>query len=153
MESLEQIKTRVEAAVPGASLTVVPNPGPAGQESLVLDHPHAVEVATFLRDDPKLQFDYCSNVTGVDWLDRVVKTKVAVKMVVDGEEKDVTETHEESIAGYLEAVYHLYSIEKRHGPLVIRLRIPPASKTPWPRVPRLKFGVRDAHRYQQNRLQ
>ena len=122
MESLEQIKTRVEAAVPGASLTVVPNPGPAGQESLVLDHPHAVEVATFLRDDPKLQFDYCSNVTGVDWLDRVVKTKVPVKMVVDGEEKEVTETHEESIAGYLEAVYHLYSIEHRHGPLVIRLR-------------------------------
>ena len=122
MMNLEQIKKRAEEAVPGASLTVVPNPGPAGQDSLVLDHPHAVEVATFLRDDPELQFDFCTNVTGVDWLDRVVKTKVKVKMVVDGEEKEVTETREESVAGYLEAVYHLYSIELRHGPLVIRLR-------------------------------
>ena len=121
-ESLEQIKERVEAAVPGASLTLVPNPGPAAQDSLVLDHAHAVEVATFLRDDPELRFDYCSNVTGVDWLDRVEKRKVRVMRVVDGEEREIAEMHEERSAGYLEAEYHLYSMEKKHGPIVVRLR-------------------------------
>jgi NADH-quinone oxidoreductase subunit C len=121
-ESLEQIKERVEAAVPGASLTLVPNPGPAAQDSLVLDHAHAVEVATFLRDDPELRFDYCSNVTGVDWLDRVEKRKVRVMRVVEGEEREISEMQEERSAGYLEAVYHLYSMEKKHGPIVVRLR-------------------------------
>jgi len=122
MESLEQIKIRAEAAVPGAALTLVPNPGPAAQDSLVLDHDHAVAVATFLRDDPELRLDYCSNVTGVDWLERVEKTKIKVTREVDGEQKEVEETREESIPGYLESVYHLYSIEKKHGPVVIRLR-------------------------------
>lgn len=122
MESLEQIKERAEAAVSGAALTLVPNPGPAAQDSLVLDHAHAVDVATYLRDDPELKFDFCSNVTGVDWLDRVEKTKETVTKVVDGEEKEITETREEKIAGYLEVVYHLYSIELKHGPIVLRLR-------------------------------
>ncbi len=122
MDSLEQIKERAEAAVSGASLTLVPNPGPAGQDSLVLDHAHAVEVATFLRDDPELKFDYCSNVTGVDWLDRHEKKKVTVMKVVDGEEKEIAEMREEHVAGYLEVVYHLYSMELKHGPIVIRLR-------------------------------
>lgn len=122
MEALEQIKQRVEAAVPGASLDLVENPGPAAQHSLVLDHEHAVEVATFLRDDLELRLDYCSNVTGVDWLDRVEKTKVKVTKVVDGEEKEVEETEEKTIPGYLEVVYHLYSITKKGGLVVIRLR-------------------------------
>lgn len=122
MESMEQIKERVEAAVPGASLILIPNPGPAAQDSLVIDHAHAVEVATFLRDDPELKLDLCTNVSGVDWPDRVEKTKVKVTKVVDGEEKELTEMKEETIPGYLEAVYHLYSVEKRHGPVVIRLR-------------------------------
>jgi len=122
MDSLDQIKQRAEAAVPGASLELVENPGPAAQHSLVLDHEHAVAVATFLRDDPELRLDYCSNVTGVDWLDRVEKTKVKVTKVVDGEEKEVEETEEKKIPGYLEAVYHLYSIEKKGDLMVIRLR-------------------------------
>jgi hypothetical protein len=50
---------------------------------------------SFLRDDPTLRLDYCSNVTGVDWLDRTVKKKVKVKKVVEGVEKEVEETQEE----------------------------------------------------------
>jgi NADH-quinone oxidoreductase subunit C len=62
--------------------------------------------------------DYASNVTGVDWLETT--TKVKVKKVVDGVEKEI----EESVtrAGYLESVYHLYSMALKHGPVVIRLR-------------------------------
>jgi len=76
MDSLDQIKSRIEAAVPGARLQLVPNDSPANQPSLLIDHEHAVAVARFLRDDPQLRFDYASNVTGVDWLDTVLKEKV-----------------------------------------------------------------------------
>jgi NADH-quinone oxidoreductase subunit C len=122
MLSLEEIKGRIESALPGGRIEFIPNPGPAGQASLLLPNDQAVAMAMFLRDDPGLRFDYCSNVTGVDWLDRMVKKKVKVKAVIDGAEKEVEETQEEFFPGYLEAVYHLYSIELRHGPLVVRLR-------------------------------
>jgi len=122
VETLEQIKTRIESAVGGAKVEVVANPSPANQPSLLVDHEHAVAVATFLRDDPDLRFDLCSNVTGVDWLDRVVKKTNKVKKVVDGVEKEVVETSEDKIPGYLESVYHLFSIVKQHGPLVLRMR-------------------------------
>jgi NADH-quinone oxidoreductase subunit C len=122
MESLEQIKARAEKAVPGAKLEIIPNPGPANQSSLLLDHEHAVAVAKFLRDDPELRLDFCSNATGIDWLERTVKKTVKVKKMIEGVEKEVDETTEERIPGYLEAVYHLYSMVKKHGPVVIRLR-------------------------------
>jgi NADH-quinone oxidoreductase subunit C len=122
MESLDEIKGRAEAAVPGAKIEIVPNPGPANQPSLLLDHGHAKAVALFLRDDPALKMDHCSNVTGVDWLDRKVTKKVKVKRVVDGAEKEVEESQEEFFPGYLEAVYHLFSMTLKHGPVVIRMR-------------------------------
>ena len=124
MESAEQIKGRAEAAVPGAKIDIVPNPGPANQPSLLIDNEHAPAIAQFLRDDLALRFDFCSNVTGVDWLDRTVKKTVKVKKSIDGEEKEVTETTEEHFPGYLEAVYHLYSMTQKHGPVVIRMRTP-----------------------------
>ena len=132
MESLEEIKARIEQAIPGASVEIVPNPGPANQPSLLLDHEHALAVASFLRNDSTLRLDYCSNVTGVDWLDRTVKKKVKVKKLVEGEEKEVEEMQEEFFPGYLEAVYHLFSMTHKvatanpssggHGPVVLRLR-------------------------------
>ena len=84
METLEQIKARIEAAVPGASAQIIPNDSPALQPSLLLDNAHAAAVARFLRDDPQLQLDYASNVTGVDWLDAVTKEKIKTKKVVEG---------------------------------------------------------------------
>jgi NADH-quinone oxidoreductase subunit C len=122
MESLEQIKTRIETAVPGARIEIVPNPGPANQPSLLIDNHHAPAVAKFLRDDPALRLDFCSNATGVDWLDRTVKKTAKVMRIVEGVEKEVAETTEEKIPGYLEAVYHLYSMTHKHGPVVIRMR-------------------------------
>jgi NADH-quinone oxidoreductase subunit C len=121
MESPEQIKARAESAVPGAKIDIVPNPGPSQQSSLLIDNEHARGIARFLRDDPTLQLDFCSNVTGVDWLDRTVKKTMKVKKIVDGEEKEVVETREETIPGYLEAVYHLYSMAHKYGPVIIRM--------------------------------
>jgi NADH-quinone oxidoreductase subunit C len=122
METLEQIKARLEAVVPGAKIEIVQNGSPSQQHSLKIDNEHAVEIARFLRDDPELQLDFCSNVTGVDWLGRTIKKTVKVKQVVDGVEKEVDQTSEEVIPGYLEAVYHLYSIARKHGPVIIRMR-------------------------------
>ena len=122
MEPLEEIKARAEKAVPGAKIEIVPNPGPAQQPSLLLDPANAAAVVYFLRDDPALRLDFCSNVSGVDWLDRTLKKKVKVKKLIDGEEKEIEETQEEFFPGYLEAVYHLYSIQHKHGPVIIRMR-------------------------------
>ena len=122
METLEQIKTRIESAVPGAKIDIAQNGSPSQQHSLLIDGEPAVQVARFLRDDSELRLDFCSNVTGVDWLDRTIKKTVKVKQVVDGVEKEVDQTTEETIPGYLEAVYHLYSIARKHGPVIIRMR-------------------------------
>jgi NADH-quinone oxidoreductase subunit C len=122
VESLEEIKSRIEAAVPGAKIEIVQNGSPSQQQSLLIDDEQAVAIVRFLRVDPALCLDLCSNVTGVDWLDRVVKKTTKVKKVVDGQEKEIVETTEEKIPGYLEAVYHLYSITHKHGPVIIRMR-------------------------------
>jgi NADH-quinone oxidoreductase subunit C len=122
MDTLEQIVARARAAVPGAQLTLLPNESPSGQHSLLVDAAHALALARWLRDDPDLRLDYCSNVTGVDWPEVERVEKVRVKKVVDGAETEVEETRKVRSGGYLEAVYHLYSMHKRHGPVVLRMR-------------------------------
>ena len=130
LKSAEEIKAAIEAAVPGAAVEIVVNPSPSAQHSLRLAPYFAVAVAKFLRDDAELKLDFLSNVTGVDWPDKEVTEKVKVMRTatktVDGVEVAVDETVEETRKriepGFLEAVYHLYSMEKKHGPVVIRMR-------------------------------
>jgi NADH-quinone oxidoreductase subunit C len=130
VESIEEIKSAIEAAVPGAGVKLIPNASPAGQHSLLIDPRTAVEVARFLRDDAELALDFLSNVTGVDYLAKEVSEKVKVTRpvtkTVDGVEQTVEETVEETRKhtepGYLETVYHLYSMAKKHGPVVLRMR-------------------------------
>ena len=130
MKTLEEIQVAIESAVPGAGVKLIPNPAPSGQHSLLLDPRSAPRVGRFLRDDPELALDFLSNVTGVDYLDKEVSEKVKVTRpvtkTVDGVEQTVEETVEETRKhtepGYLEAVYHLYSMSKKHGPVVLRMR-------------------------------
>lgn len=117
--SLEEIRGVVAECVPGAGVTLVPNPGPSGQHSLRVETEHLLAVAEILRDDPRLRLDYCSNVTGVDWLESTVKVKVKAP-TEGGGEKEMEETRR--VPGYLEVVYHLYSMELRQGPVVVRVR-------------------------------
>lgn len=121
-DTLEQIKSRIETAVAGALVQIMPNDSPSGQQSLLVNSDHAPAVAQFLRDDSALRFDYCSNVTGVDWPEAVLKEKVKVMKVIDGVEKEMEETVEKTRPGCLEVVYHLYSMSLKHGPLILRLR-------------------------------
>ena len=130
MKTIEEIKAAIEAAVPGAQVEFVNNPSPSAQHSLLLQPPTALAIAQFLRDDRDLAFDFLSNVTGVDWLDKEIVEKVKVKKTVaktvDGVEQQVEETVDETRKhvepGCLEVVYHLYSMAKKHGPLVLRMR-------------------------------
>ena len=122
METLEQLKARIEAAVPGARLELVRNGSPSEQHSLLIDTLHAPAVARFLRDDAQLRLDYTSNVTGIDWPDRVVKETVKSRQLIEGVEREIEQTVERKIPGYLEVVHHLYSMELKHGPVIVRLR-------------------------------
>jgi NADH-quinone oxidoreductase subunit C len=131
LKTVEEIKAAIEAAVPGAVVEMIPNPGPSGQHSLLLAPKTAFAVAQFLRDDAELALDFLSNVTGVDWMDKEITERVKVTRqvpkTVDGVEQLVEETVEETRKhvqpGYLESVYHLFSIKKKSAePVVLRMR-------------------------------
>jgi NADH-quinone oxidoreductase subunit C len=122
VETPEQIQARLVAAVPGAQVSLVSNDSPSAQHSLLVGTEHALAVAKFLRDDAELHLDYCSNVTGVDWPEAELTEKIKVKQVVDGVEKEVEAVKKTLRPGYLEAVYHLYSMTKKHGPVILRMR-------------------------------
>src|SRR3984957_3635254 len=118
--TLEAISSRLQAAIPGCQAELVVNGSPSAQNSLLIDRQHGLEVAKLLRDD--LQFDFCSNVTAVDWPDREKTEKIKTRQMVDGVEKEIEETRKTTIPGYLEVVYHLFSIAKKTGPVVLRMR-------------------------------
>lgn len=122
MIALEPLKARLDALMPDQVVEWIPNEAPGGTPSFLIPSNHALVIARFLRDTPDLRLDYASNVTGVDWLDRMEKTRVKVRRVVEGIEQEVEEVSEMKRSGYLEAIYHLYSMELKQGPLVLRLR-------------------------------
>jgi NADH-quinone oxidoreductase subunit C len=126
MKTAEEILAAIKQAVPEARVELVVNPSPSAQHSLRLDPAHAVAVASFLREDPELALDYCSNATGVDWPSKEITEKVKVTKVVEGAETQVEETVKRIEPGYLEAVYHLFSMKHAHreiaGPVVLRMR-------------------------------
>ncbi len=106
----EAVLSEIRAVLPDAAVSLLKNPGPAAQHSLLVGNNDLLRVATFLRD--QLAFDFLSNITGVDWPD---PAKAAV-ITVAAEEGGSAGT------GFLEAVYHLYSTTKRIGPLILRAR-------------------------------
>ncbi len=74
-------------------------------ESLIVPKEKLLQVACFLKENEKYRMDYVSCVTGVDYLGK----------------------------GYLESVNHLYSMEKKQGPVVLKVRVPRDN----PRLPSL----------------
>ncbi len=74
-------------------------------DALIVAEENLLEVACFLKGNEKYRMDYVSCVTGVDYLAK----------------------------GYLESVNHLYSMEKKHGPVILKVRVPRDN----PRMPSL----------------
>jgi NADH-quinone oxidoreductase subunit C len=124
MEPLEQIRDRLLDRFPGAAVSIVINPSASAQHSLLLDNTRAAGMALFLRDDDALRLDFCSNVTGIDWPEKeiVETTRTTVPDPAGGPPKVIEQKTKRMQPGCLEVVYHLFSIRRQHGPLVIRLR-------------------------------
>jgi NADH-quinone oxidoreductase subunit C len=126
MKSAEEIFAAIKAALPDASVALLLNPSPCAQHSLLVAARDAVAVARFLRADPELALDFCSNATGVDWPGKEIREKVKVTRIVEGVETVVEETVKRVEPGYLEAVYHLFSMKHGPtdpgGPVVLRMR-------------------------------
>ena len=117
--TLDEIRSRLQAEIPGCQVDLVVNGSPSAQNSLLIDRQHGLEAARVLRG---LELDFCSNVTAVDWPERVQTDKVKTKQVVEGVEKEIEQTVKTTIPGCLEVVYHLFSMAKKEGPVVVRMR-------------------------------
>lgn len=100
METIEKTVELVKTAIPGARIEVISSAPAAQQPALWVDTGHWVAVARFFRDDPRFAMDFCSCVTAVDYPGK------------DGQ------------AGFIEVVYHLYSVKLMHGPVVLKARAP-----------------------------
>ncbi len=117
---MTEILAAIRAALPAAGVELLHNPSPSAQHSLLVERAAARGVAEFLRDS--LAWDFCSNVSGVDWPPRKVKETLVRKEMVEGVEKEVKTVVERDEGGFLEVVYHLYSVTKKSGPVVLRMR-------------------------------
>lgn len=113
-EDLQDIRNWLEAAVPGSVLEIQSNALAEAPGSLVLEPSKALQAAQFLKEDPRCRFDMLTNLTGVDWLDRQETVTVG--------QGDDARKEQKTIPGFLEVVLHLVSVEKRKGPLMLRLR-------------------------------
>jgi len=132
VKSTEHLLDELKLAMPGVAVELVLNPSVSAQHSLRVAPKDVLRVATWLRDTAG--YDYCSNATGVDWLDKEttekIKTTKTVTKIVDGVEQTADEVIEETVKrvepGFLEAVYHLYSMKlgptDPHPPVVLRMR-------------------------------
>ena len=96
METIDKLREVALQAVPGATIEIVNSTPAAAQPSLLVDREHILAVARYFKDTPSLQMDFCSCVTGVDYLKQ----------------------------GYIEVVYHLYSVALKHGPVVLKVWAP-----------------------------
>ena len=85
-------------------------------QSLIVPPEKAVQVVTWLKEHPMMRLDFLSCVSGVDYIEKEVKTKA--RNAEGKMEIKVTKTPSK-----MEVVYHLYSMEKKIGPLVFKQRV------------------------------
>ncbi len=125
---VEEIARQIGKDLPNVGVTYLENPSPSEQHSILVESDSLVEVMTYLRDTSGLEFDYLSNLSGVDWPQGDVAEKVAIEKSEDESEQgeaveEGAEDQGEKPAGeFLEVVYHLYSMALKEGPLVLRAR-------------------------------
>jgi NADH-quinone oxidoreductase subunit C len=120
--TLEEVSSRLSSSIPGCQAEILVNGSPCAQNSLLIDRRHGLAAALVLRE--QMYLDFCSNVTAVDWPDHEKIEKISSKQIIDGVEKIVEETRKTAVPGYLEVVYHLFSVAKKEGPVVVRMRTP-----------------------------
>lgn len=87
---------RVRELIAAALPGVEPEAVPGVQPSLRVPAAQILPVARFIRESPELRMDMCTCVSGVDYPESNV----------------------------IEIVYHFYSVEKRSGPVILRVCVP-----------------------------
>ena len=102
METIEKIRELLLQVVPDARIEIVHSTPAAQQPALLVDREHLYAAAKFLKEDQRFQMDFCSCVTGVDYL-------------LKGDKP-----------GCMEVVYHLYSVALQQGPIILKVRAPRA---------------------------
>lgn len=85
-------------------------------QCLIVPPEEATEVVTWLKEQPEFRLDFLSCVSGVDFIESEVKTKSR-----DEEGKMVVTVT--TNPAKMEVVYHLFSMEKKTGPLVVKQRV------------------------------
>jgi NADH/F420H2 dehydrogenase subunit C len=92
--SPDRLKTAIQQALPGVSVTV-------DGSSLLVQPSDLVRVCRVLKESPEATLDYVSNLTAVDY----------PPDPADGG------------AGRIDVIYHLYSMAKKHGPLTLKVTV------------------------------
>jgi len=119
----KDIFNQISKDLPSAGVTYCENPAPSGQHSILIETDSAVDVFTFLRDTEGLKFDYLSNVSGVDYPKGDLADIVADAKIEDDSDVGEEGTKKQVTGGFLEVVYHLYSMARKTAePLVLRQR-------------------------------
>ncbi len=95
LPSVDELKTAIEQRLPGVSLAVE-------GAALIVDAKDLTAVCRYLKDTERFHMDYLANLTAVDYPPDPVSGG----------------------AGRMDVVYHLYSMEKRHGPITLRVQLP-----------------------------
>lgn len=118
--------------------TVIAVRAMAGEQTVVVDREHIVEILTFLRDDEDLQYNMLVDLTGVDFLGRVPrfevvyhllsmthKRRVRLKVLVEEEQSTPSVVSVHPTANFHEReVYDLFGINFEAHPDLRRILMP-----------------------------
>ena len=94
------LEERFGAAITGKNLTAI-------DPFVTVDPAKLVEIATFLRDDPRLKFELLNDITGVDYL-----------------EPDAKKAAKAGFEPHLEVLYHLSSFSFPGRRFTVKLNLP-----------------------------
>jgi NADH-quinone oxidoreductase subunit C len=127
MKTAEEIKSARSKRRPRLQgVELVPIPAPRASTRCCSRAATRCRVASFLRDDPELALRLLLQRTGVDWPDKEISEKKVkvTKVRRRVERRDVVEETVKRIEpGYLEAVYHLFSMKhEARSRSVLRMR-------------------------------
>ena len=107
---MDELKATIEQQLPGVSLAVE-------GAALVVAAKDVTAVCRYFKDSERFHTDYLANLTAVDYPPAPASTT------------GVRPGDSEGRAGgpgpdRIDVVYHLYSMEKRHGPIVLQVMLP-----------------------------
>lgn len=106
--AIEELKTQIEQSLEGVALTVE---APA----IIVQPKDLLKVLHLLKDSEKFQLDYLANLTAIDYLPAAPPAAAGAAQAGPPD------------AGQIVVVYHLYSMAQKHGPVLLKVKLPRAN--------------------------